>query len=171
MKGNGLIWSGLQSTIFRVSPSYDVSKRMTALLRHGTTILREEDGAVEFFRLKAEFKSKFPNSVRWSDRLCVDHFTRGGGTNKRFQFCTNRTGTVILYFRAIQGHSGETFVDPSLLDKVLIPNNFFEFIYHVGSYLNMHSIIASGLIAGGRIHGRDRQTEFVTAVDPWTKTW
>ena len=60
-------------------------------------------------------------------------------------------------------------MDPSFLDNVLIPDNFFEFVYHVGSYFNMHSIIASGLIAGGKNYGRDRQTDFFTAVDPMNK--
>ena len=35
----------------------------------------------------------------------------------------------------------------------------------------MPSIIASGLIAGEKIHGRDRQTVFFTAVDPMEKFW
>ena len=67
---------------------------------------------------------------------------------KRFQFCINSNWTHILYLPAIQGHSGENPVDQSSQDNVPVPDNFFEFIYHVGSYVNMHSIIASGLIAG-----------------------
>ena len=35
----------------------------------------------------------------------------------------------------------------------------------------MHSIIKSGLIAGGRNFGRDRQTVLFTAVDPMYKNW
>ena len=40
----------------------------------------------------------------------------------------------------------------------------------------MHSTIASGLIAEGRVRGgknsgRDRQTLFFTAVDPMKKNW
>ena len=62
-------------------------------------------------------------------------------------------------------------MDPSLLDNVLIPDDVFEFVYHVGSYFNMHSIIASGLIARGKTHGRDRQTVFFTGVDPMNKKW
>ena len=42
---------------------------------------------------------------------------------------------------------------------------------HVGSHFNMQSTIASGLIAEGKIHGRDRQTVFFTAVDPMDKNW
>ena len=57
-------------------------------------------------------------------------------------------------------------MDPSLQDHVLVPDNFFELIFHVGCYFNMHSIIASGLIAGGNNSGRDRQTVFFIAVDP-----
>ena len=56
----------------------------------------------------------------------------------------------ILDLRAIQGHSRENPVDPSLQDNVLIPNDFFKCIYRVGCYINMHFIIASRLIAGAR---------------------
>ena len=35
----------------------------------------------------------------------------------------------------------------------------------------MHSIMSSGPIAGGKVHGRDRQTIFFTAVDPMEDTW
>ena len=56
-------------------------------------------------------------------------------------------------------------MDPSLLDNVLILNSFFEFVYHIGSYFNMHSIIASGLIVRRKNYGRYRQTVLFTAVD------
>ena len=94
--------------------------------------------------------SKFCALVNWIvDRPSSNRRRK----KKRFQFCTNYTGTEILYLRAFQGHSGENPVDPSLLDNVLIPDNVFEFVY-------------SGLIVGGKFHGRDRQTVFLTAVDP-----
>ena len=128
---------------------YPVSKRMIALLRHGT-FLRQEDGAIEFLKFNADFKSAFPNSVRWPLRIWIHHLQKGGGRKKIFQFCTDFIGSEILYFRAIQDDSGEILVDPSLLDNVLIPDNFFEFVYHVGSYFNMHSINTSGLV-GRRI--------------------
>ena len=126
---------------------------MIALLRYGT-LPRDEDGAMEFWRLTAEFKSAFPNSVHWTNRLWIDHLHEGGGHEKRFQFCTNCRGTQILYLRAIQGHSGENPVDPSSLDNVLVPDNFFKLIYHVECYFNMHSTIASGLIAGRKLWWR-----------------
>ena len=78
------------------------------------------------------------------------YLRRGGGHKKRFQYCDVSTEEEILDFRAIQGHSGENPMDPSLQDHVLIPDNFFEYIYHVGCHFNTHSIIESGLIVGGK---------------------
>ena len=115
------------------SLSHDVSKRVITLLPHEQDIVQEEYGSVEFWRLKRYTNSNFPQSVRWSNITWANHFERGGRRKKRFQFCTNRTGTVILFFQAIQGHSGEYAVDPSLLDSVLIAKDFFRFDYHFGS--------------------------------------
>ena len=72
--------------------------------------------------------------------------------------CCDPSGQEILYLRALQGHSGRNSIDPSLQDNVLIPNNFFEYINHIGCAVNLHSITNSGLIAGGQNSGRDRQT-------------
>ena len=74
----------------------------------------------------------------------------GGGNKKRFQYCADPSGQEILYFRALQGHSGRNPIDPTLQDNVLSPNNFFEYIYHIGCAFNLHSITNSGLIAGGQ---------------------
>ena len=93
----------------------------------------------------------------------------GGGNKKRFQYCTDSSGQEILYLRALQGHSGRNPIDPSLQDNVLIPNNFFEYIYHIGCAINLHSITNSGLIPGGQNSSRERQTVFFTAVNPMDK--
>ena len=70
---------------------------------------------------------------------------------KRFQCCLYpQSPKHFLYFRAIQGHSGGNLVDPSLKDNVLLRDNFAEYIYHIGNAHEMHSIIKSGLIPGGR---------------------
>ena len=52
---------------------------------------------------------------------------------------------------------------------MLIPNKFFEYIYHIGCAVNLHSITNSGLIAGGQNSRRDRHTVFFTAVNPMHK--
>ena len=82
---------------------------------------------------------------------------------KRFQYCTDASG-IIVYSRALQGHSGRNLIDPSLHDNVVIPSNFFQHIYHVGCAFNLHSIINSGLIPGGQ-NSSNRQTLFFLLVD------
>ena len=93
----------------------------------------------------------------------------GGGNKKRFQYCIDPSGQDILYLRALQGHSGRNTIDPTLQVNVLIPNNFFEYIYHVGCAVSSHSITNSGLIAGGQNSSRERQTVFFLLVDPMIK--
>ena len=93
----------------------------------------------------------------------------GVGNKKRFQYCTDPSGQKILHLRALQGHSGRNPIDPTLQDNVLIPNNFFEYIYHIGCAISLHSITNSGLIAGGQNLSKERQTVFFTAVNPTDK--
>ena len=92
-----------------------------------------------------------------------------GGNKKRFQYFTDPSGQEILYFPAVQCQSGRNPIDPTLQDNVLIPNDFFEYIHHIGCAVNLHSITNSGLIAGGQNSSRDRQTVFCTAVNTMHK--
>ena len=88
-------------------------------------------------------------------------------TRKIFQYCTDPSGEI-LCLRALQGHSGRNLIDPSLQDNVFIPDDFFEYIYHVGCAINLHSIINSGLIPGGQNLSK-RQTVFFLPVNPMNK--
>ena len=144
------------------SIAYPVSKRLSSLLRNGD-LPREEDGAIEFWRLKDYLRNDFENSRHWSDDVWKSKMAGGGGNKKRFQYCTDPSGQEIIYFRALQGHSGRNPMDPSLQDNVLIPNNFFEYIYHIGCAIDLHSITNSGLIPGGQNLSK-RQTVFFTYV-------
>ena len=87
----------------------------------------------------------------------------------RKDFNADPSGQEILHLRALQGHSGRNPIDPTLQDNVLIPDNFFEYIYHIGSAVSVHSITKSGLTAGGQNSSRERQTVFFTAVNPMDK--
>ena len=60
-------------------------------------------------------------------------------------------------------------IQDALQDNVLIPNNFFENIYHIECAINLHSITNSGLIPGGQNLSKERQTVFFTAVGPMNK--
>ena len=143
--------------------AHPVAKRPNTLLRHGE-LPREDDGAIEFWTLKDDLRNKFVYSQYWSDDVWQSKMAGGGGNKKRFQYCTDPSGQEILYFRALQGHSGRNPIDPTRQDNVLIPNNFFEYIYHIGCAVNLHSITNSGLTAGGQNSSRDRKTVFFTAV-------
>ena len=93
----------------------------------------------------------------------------GGGNKKKIQYCTEPSGQGILCFPALQGHSGRNPIDPSLQDNVITPNNFFEYMYHVGCAVSVQSITNSVLIAGGQNSSRERQTVFFTTVNPMHK--
>ena len=84
------------------------------------------------------------------------------------QYCTDSSGEI-LYLRALQGHSGRNPIDPSLQDNVIILDGFFEYIYHIGCAINLHSIINSGLIPGGQSLSKERHTVFFSAVNPLNK--
>ena len=89
----------------------------------------------------------------------------GGGNKKRFQYCADPSGQEILYLPALQFQSGRNPFSPTMQDNVLIPSNFFEYIYHIGCVVGLHSITNSGLIAGRQNSSRERQTVFFTAVN------
>ena len=100
----------------------------------------------------------------WSDdrwKACLD---AGGGSKRRYQYCSDNLGTII-YLRALQGHSGSNLIDPTLQDNVLIGTGIFPYIYHVGYTFNLYSIINNGLVPGGQNLSR-RQTVFFLPVDP-----
>ena len=146
---------------------YPVSKQLSTLLRHGH-LHREEDGAIEFWRLKYYLQNQFEYSQHWSEEMWKSKVAGGGGNKKRFQYGTDPSRQEILYLRALQGHSGRNPIDPSLQDNVLIPNNFLEYIYHIGCAINLHSITNSGFDTG-RKNLSNRQTLFLTSVDPMNK--
>ena len=145
---------------------YDISKKLIHLLRHGNQVHRNDDGAVQFLRIKETLQKHFLYCHLWSDEKWKKSMA-GGGNKKRYQYFTDSSG-AILYLRALQGHSQRNSIDPSLQDSALIPDNFFEYIYHVGCTINLHSIINSGLIPGGQ-KLNNRQTVFFLPVDPMDK--
>ena len=119
--------------------------------------------------LRDDLRNKCEHSQYWSDDMWKSKMAEGGGNKKRFHFCTDPSGQEILYFRALQSHSGRNLIDPSLQDSVLIPSDFFEYTYHIGCAINLHSITNSGLIPGGQKSSKERNTVFFTAVNPMNK--
>ena len=160
-------WIDIEPRKYSLS-EYEVSKKVIFLLRHSQQVHREEDGAVNFWRMKENLQNQFPQSIHWSDERWKSCLAAGRGVKRRFQYCTDDSGTIV-YFRALQGHSGRNLIDPPLQDNVVIPSNFFQHIYHIGCVFNLHSIINSGLILGGQ-NSSKRQTVFFMFVDLMDKS-
>ena len=119
-------WIDIEPRKYSLS-EYEVSKKVIFLLRHSQQVHREEDEAVHFCRMKENLQNH-PQSIheRWKSCLAA-----GGGVKRRFQYCIDDSGAIV-YFRALQGHSGRNLIDPPLQDNVVIPSNFFQHIYHIG---------------------------------------
>ena len=142
---------------------------------------RKADGAVHYDQVIDECKKKQSDKTEcWSDemkkrlRQCsalvdwkwVSVLAKGGGQNKRFQYCLNPNYPhQFLYLRAIQGHSGST-INPALQDNVLLPEGFTECIYHIGNGKELRSIANHGLIPEGVSPRTGRQAVLLTVVNP-----
>ena len=81
--------------------AYEVSKIVIHLLRHSQQVHREGDGAVHFWRIKENLQNQFPQSIHCSDDRWKSCLAAGGGVKRRFQYCTDDSGTVV-YFRVLQ---------------------------------------------------------------------
>ena len=147
--------------------AYEVSKKVIHLLRHSQQVQREDDGAVHFWRIKNYLRSQFPQVPLWSDNRWKACLAAGGGAKRRSQYCTDVSG-IIVYLRALQGHSGSNLIDPLLQDNVKIQSGFFQHIYHIVCASNLLSIINNGLIPGGQ-NSSKRQTVFFLPIDPRDK--
>ena len=106
-------WIDIEPGNYSLSLSaYEVSKKVVNLLRHCQTIQREDDGAVQFRRIKFYLRNQFPQNQYWSDDRWKACLAAGGGSNRRYQYCSDISGTSV-YLRALQGHSGRSLIDPS----------------------------------------------------------
>ena len=134
-------WIDIEPGNYSLS-AYEVSKKVTHLLRHSQKVQREDDGAVQFWRIKEHLQSQFPQIPYWSDDRWKACLAAGGGAKRRYQYCTDVSG-IIVYFRALQGHSGRNLIDPSLQENVIIPSGLFQHIYHIGCACSLIFILSS----------------------------
>ena len=144
--------------------SWRVSKIMTKMLRHHG-LHQKDDGAIDWNSLLPMSCRVFENenARRWSTTEWLD-LLHQGSDKKRFQYCLNSHG-LIIYMRAIQGHSGGIKVDLALLDNVEILYGWSEYFHHVGCSPYAHSILQSGLIVAGKDAKRDDKQYYSP---PWT---
>ena len=106
--------------------SYNLSKKVVNLPRHNQTLQREEDGAIQFYKIKFHLRDHHPQIQNWSDDRWIACLAAGGGPKRRYQYCSDYLGSII-YLRALQGHSGSNLIDPTLQDNVLIGPGIFPY--------------------------------------------
>ena len=141
--------------------SYNISKKVINLLRHNQTFQREEDGAIEFYRIKfylRDHHSQYIIGLMIDGKLVwLQQEDRNEDISIALiiqeQFCTSALFKDILA------------IDPTLQDNVLIGTGIFPYIYHVGCTFNLHSIINNGLVLGGQNLSKS-QSVFFLLVDP-----
>ena len=111
--------------------SYDLSKKVINLLRHNQKLHREEDRAIQFYKIKFHLRDYHLPIQNWSDDRWIACLAAGGGLKRRYQYCSDNLGSIVYLF-ALQGHSGSNLIDPALQDNVLIGPGKIPYIYHVG---------------------------------------
>ena len=159
------IWTDVEPGEYSIS-DYEVSKKLIHLLRHGS-LHRENDGALNSGESKTIFKN--------ISCIVIIGLTTSGRKAWQEEEETRKDTSIVLIRQEqsctselFKVHSGRSLIDPTLQDNVVIPSDFFQYIYHVGCAINLHSIINSGLIPGGQ-NLSNRQTVFFLPVDPMDK--
>ena len=162
------IWIDIETQRSNDQKCFEVSKAITRLLRHDQTFPRGIAGAIHDNDIMEECRrKKFDDASQWLLEDWISKLAKGGEGKQRFQYCVNpNSPNQFLNLRAIQGHSGESAIDPALQDNKLIPKGYTEYLYHVGNANDLNSIIRNGLIPGGTSLKRGRQAVFFSTVNP-----
>ena len=143
--------------------AYEISKKVINLFRHTPTVQREENGAVQFWKIRIIFRIKF-HKFRLGLMVVRKYACQQEEERKRDINCTDASGTID-YFRAFQGHSGRNFIDPSLQDNVIIQSGFFQHSYHIRCVLNLHSINNNGQYSFLPIDPRNKGHQYLATID------
>ena len=131
---------------------------MINLLRHGS-LPREDDGAIELWSLKSIFGTNVSSHYVG---LMKCGRARWQATRKDFNIVLvhqDKKFFISELFKVIQD------AIPLILHfrTMLIPDNFFEYIFHNGCVISLQSITNSGLMTGQNLSRR--QKVFFTSVD------
>ena len=119
----------------------EVSKLVMRLVRRYDQDERETDGAVHWNSMSPKLRKAFQKAggqkLSDSDWLQYAH----EGSNKtRFQHRENFKN-VLLYIRAIQGHSGGNLMAPQLMGHIDVPYKWKECLFHRGCSYDVQSIL------------------------------
>ena len=64
--------------------AYDLSKKVISLLRHNQTLQREDDGAIDFYKIKFHLRNHHSPIQVWSDDRWKACLAAGGGSKRRY---------------------------------------------------------------------------------------
>ena len=96
---------------------------------------------------------------------CEKAFQKAGRAHFLGLQYSKNSREVLLYIRAIQGHTGGNMTASELMGQIGHPHKWKEFLFHRGCSYNVTSILKPGLIAGGRESKEGRQTIFFTPLN------
>ena len=82
-------WIDIEPGKYTLS-DYEVTKKVIYLLRHSQQVHREEDGAVQFWRIEDNLQKYFQHSPHWSDDKWKKSMAGGGGGTRK------DTGTALI---------------------------------------------------------------------------
>ena len=143
--------------------AYPVSKELSTLLRHGH-LLREEDGAIDFWRIKDCLRNEFVRSHHWSEEMWKSKRRR---KQEKISSCTDPSGQEILDLRApLQGHSGRNLIGPSLQDGQCINSERFLRVHLSHRMCNQFTLHHEFRIDSGRRKFAQKTDGIFTAVNP-----
>ena len=104
--------------------AYENSKKVIHLLRLSQKVQREDDGAIQLWRIQENYQVSL-HKFFFGRTIDGKHAWRGGGAKRRYQYCLDDSG-IIIYFRVHLGHSGCNLTDLSLQDNVVILSGLFQ---------------------------------------------
>ena len=76
--------------------SHNLSKKVINLLRHDQKLHREQDGAIQFYKIKFHLRDHHPQIQNWSDYRWLDCLAAGGGPKRRYQYCSDSLGQSFM---------------------------------------------------------------------------
>ena len=74
--------------------SYYLTKKVLNLLRRNQTLYREENGAIEFCKIKFHLRDHLSQIQNWSNDRWKACLAAGGGSTRRYQYCSDNLGIV-----------------------------------------------------------------------------
>ena len=118
------IWTDVEPGEYSIS-DYEVSKKLIHLLRHGS-LPRDNDEAIEFWRIEDHLQNHFVFCHHWSDEKWKNSMAHGGGNKKKFsivlilqeKFFTSELFKVIQDAISVILHSQDNVINSERLLRV-----------------------------------------------------